>query len=217
MSSRLVTVVLLVGLSYNLLAVAPRIANWRLPGDHTDYEPAQPVAFSHRVHAGELQVACLYCHFGAERSRHAGIPPLNVCMNCHRFVTAPIGAVRAEDVLAVKENRRPLRIVSPEIAKIYRALGLGDNLAPDPARTPEPVAWITVHNLPDFVYFDHRPHVAAAVTCQTCHGPVETMERVRQVQALTMGWCVNCHRDATRRGVADRSANASIDCVSCHF
>jgi len=217
MSSRVATAVLLVGLGYNLLAVTPRIANWRLPGDHTDYEPVQPIAYSHRVHAGDLQVPCLYCHFGAEKSRHAGIPPVNVCMNCHQFVTAPLGAARAEDDLAKQENRTPRRIVSPEIAKIYAALGLGDDLQPDPARTPAPVQWVKVYNLPDFAYFDHRPHVASGVACQTCHGPIETMERVRQVQPLAMGWCVNCHRDSNAQGVAGRPVNASIDCVGCHF
>lgn len=217
MSGRLVTVVLLVGLGYNLLAVTPRIANWQLPGDQQGYEPVQPVAYSHRLHAGDLQVPCLYCHFGAEKSRHAGIPPVNVCMNCHKFVTAPVGAVRAEDDLADRENRRPRRIISPEIKKLYTALGLNDELKPDPAIAPAPVQWVKVHNLPDFAYFDHRPHVNAGVICQTCHGPIETMERVRQVQKLSMGWCVNCHRQSNVVGVAGRPVNASIDCVSCHY
>ena len=106
MRSRVLAVLLLVGLSYNLLAVAPRIANWRLPGDQQDYEPEQPLAYSHRLHAGDLQVPCLYCHFGAERSRHAGIPPANVCMNCHRSVTAPLGAIRAEDEAAARGEAR---------------------------------------------------------------------------------------------------------------
>lgn len=217
MSSRLVTVVLLVGLGYNLLAVTPRIANWQLPGDQQGYEPVQPVAYSHRLHAGDLQVPCLYCHFGAERSRHAGIPPANVCMNCHKFVTAPIGAIRAEDDLADQENRPPRRIISPELKKLYTALGLNDALKPDPAITPAPIQWVKVHNLPDFAYFDHRPHVTAGVICQTCHGPIETMERVRQVQKLSMGWCVNCHRQSNAVGVAGKPVNASIDCVSCHY
>jgi hypothetical protein len=217
MASRVLTVVLLVGLGYNLLAVTPRIANWRLPGNHQDYEPVQPIAFSHRVHAGDLQVPCLYCHYGAEKSRHAGIPPANVCMNCHRFVTAPIGAVRAEDDLARQQGRPPRRVISPELAKLYAALGLDDALQPDPSRRPTPIAWVKVSNVPDFVYFDHRPHVAAGVTCQTCHGPVETMERVRQVQAFSMGWCVNCHRQATAQGVGGRAVRASTDCGSCHY
>ncbi len=217
MGSRVLTMLLLVGLGYNLLAVTPRIANWRLPGDQRDYEPRQPIAYSHRVHAGDLQIPCLYCHFGAEKSRHAGIPPANVCMNCHRFVTAPLGAVRAEDEQARREGRTPRRVISPELQKLYAALGLDDHLQPDPSRRPSPIAWVKVYNLPDFVYFDHRPHVAAGVTCQTCHGPVETMERVRQVQSLTMGWCVNCHRQANAQGVAGKPVRASTDCGSCHY
>ncbi|MCL4850701.1 MAG: hypothetical protein KJZ78_04885, partial [Bryobacteraceae bacterium] len=81
----------------------------------------------------------------------------------------------------------------------------------------QPIAWTKVHHLPDFVYFDHRPHVNAGVTCQECHGPVETMERVRQVSDLSMGWCVNCHRNANRTGVAGKPVQASIDCSACHF
>ncbi len=217
MGSRVLTVVLLVGLGYNLLAVTPRIANWRLPGDQQDYEPVQPIAFSHRVHAGDLQTPCLYCHFGAEKSRHAGIPPANVCMNCHQFVTAPLGAVRAEDEQARAEGRPPRRVISPELAKLYAALGLDEHLQPAPAHRPTPIAWVKVYNLPDFVYFDHRPHVAAGVTCQACHGAVETMERVRQVQSLSMGWCVNCHRQANAEGVAGTPVRASTDCGSCHY
>jgi hypothetical protein len=217
MRSRVLTVVLLVGLGYNLLAVTPRIANWRLPGDHQGYEPVQPIAYSHRVHAGDLQIPCLYCHFGAERSRHAGVPPASVCMNCHRFVTAPLGALRAEDEQARLEGRPPRRLVSPELKKLYLALGLDDQMRPDPAVRPSPIAWVRVHSLPDFVAFDHRPHVAAGVACQTCHGPVETMERVRQVASMSMGWCVNCHRESTAQGIHGRAVQASTDCARCHY
>lgn len=217
MRHRLLTVVLLIGLAYNLLAVTPRVANWRLPGDQQDYEPVQPIAYSHRVHAGDLQIPCLYCHFGAEKSRHAGIPPANVCMNCHRSVTALRGAVRAEDELARKENRPPRRLFSPELKKVYDALGLDGELRPSPTATPTPIQWMKVHNLPDFAYFDHRPHVGAGVTCQTCHGPVESMERVRQVQPLSMGWCVNCHRQVNATGVLGRTVYAPTDCATCHY
>jgi hypothetical protein len=217
MRSRVLSAVLAVGLGYNLLAVTPRIANWRLPGNQQDYEPVQPLAYSHRLHAGDLQIPCLYCHFGAEKSRHAGIPPVNVCMNCHRFVTAPLGAARAEDEAAKKDNRPARRIVSPEIGKVYAALGLNDDLAPESALEPTPIAWLKVHNVPDFVHFDHRPHVAVGVTCQTCHGPVETMERVRQVSSLSMGWCVNCHRQSNQQGVNGRPVQASTNCSTCHY
>jgi len=217
MTGRVVSALLAVGLGYNLLAVTPRIANWRLPGDQQDYEPVQPIAYSHRLHAGDLQIPCLYCHFGAEKSRHAGIPPANVCMNCHRFVTAALGAVRAEDEAAVKESRKPRRVIGPDIRKLYAALGLNDELQPDRTGKPTPIVWTKVHNVPDFVYFDHSPHVLAGVTCQTCHGPVETMERVRQVGSLSMGWCVNCHRTSNAEGVAGRRVYAPTACSTCHY
>jgi hypothetical protein len=231
-----ITIVLVVCVAFGLLALAPNLGSVRLPGNQLGYEPTQPIAFSHRLHAGELQVSCVYCHSGAERSRHAGIPSANVCMNCHRFVSTTMGAIRAEDELAKKQGRAPQRLVSPEIQKIYDVLALGANLKPDPNRKPVPIQWVKVHNLPDFVYFDHRPHVNGGVTCQTCHGPVETMERLRQVQDLSMGWCVNCHRSVDRAGL-DGKGNftslpapgaagpmpvthrlyASTDCQTCHY
>jgi hypothetical protein len=190
---------------------------WPLPGIQQGYEPVQPIAYSHRLHAGELQIDCQYCHSGAETSRHAGIPAASVCMNCHKFITAPLGAVRAEDDLAQKENRRAGEVVSPEIAKLYTAFGLGQDRQPAAAGGAQPIEWVKVHNLPDYVYFDHRAHVNVGVKCQTCHGPVETMERLRQAEDLSMGWCVNCHRDATESGVAGQAVNASTDCVTCHY
>src|SRR6516225_12415263 len=100
-----VTLVLLVALAFSLIILVPKFTAYALPGNQRGYEPAQPIAFSHRLHAGEVQVQCLYCHSGAERSRHAGIPAASTCMNCHRFVTATRGAVRAEDRLAQQEKR----------------------------------------------------------------------------------------------------------------
>ncbi|HWQ55731.1 MAG TPA: cytochrome c3 family protein [Bryobacteraceae bacterium] len=206
MKSRILSIVLGLGVAFSLMLLASRAAMFHLPGNHQDYEPVQPIAYSHRLHAGELQMQCQYCHFGAESSRHAGIPPANVCMNCHRTVTAPLGAVRAEDELAQKEKRAPRPVVSAELRKLYDAVESG-----------RPVAWTRVHSLPDFVYFDHRAHVNASVACQQCHGPVETMERVRQVSDLSMGWCVNCHREANRTGIAGRRVNASTNCSTCHY
>lgn len=236
LGSPFVTLVLLTALAFSVLVLVPKFNAYSLPGNQRGYEPAQPIAFSHRLHAGELQVQCLYCHSAAEKSRHAGIPSANVCMNCHKFVSASLGAVRAEDELAKKENRAPRRVISQEIQKLYDALALDDQMKPDPSRQPKPIVWVKVHNVPDFVYFDHRPHVNAGVACQSCHGPVETMERVRQVSDLSMGWCVNCHRDVDRAGL-DGKGNftsapapaargtapvthrvyASIDCKACHF
>jgi hypothetical protein len=217
MNSRVTTIVLLVAVVFSALALSPKMGALRLPGNQQGYEPAQPIDFSHRLHAGELQISCLYCHWAAEKSRYAGIPAASVCMNCHRFVTAPLGAVRAEDELAKQEKRPPRKIISPELAKLYAALGLGEDMKPSATREARPIEWVRIHNLPDFAHFDHRAHVTAGVTCQTCHGPVETMERVRQVPDLSMGWCVNCHRAAKQTGIAGKAVPASIDCSVCHF
>lgn len=217
MRHRIVSIFLSVALFFSGLLLLSRAAAWRLPGNQEGYEPPQPIAYSHRLHAGELQIDCLYCHGNAQRSRHAGIPAANTCMNCHRQVTAPWGAVRFEDELAAQENRKPRPVISPELRKLYDALGLDENLQPDPARQPHPIAWNRVYKLPDFAYFDHRPHVNAGVACQQCHGPVETMERVRQVGDLSMGWCVDCHRESNRTGGAGKAVHASVDCAACHF
>jgi hypothetical protein len=217
MSTRTLTILLLVAIALGLLALFPKAMAFNLPGNHQGYEPVQPVAFSHRLHAGELNVPCLYCHSGAEKSRHAGVPAASVCMNCHKFVTAPFGAIRAEDEVAQKEKRDPRRIVSPEIQKLYNALALDAQMNLDPAKQQKPIEWIRVHNLPAFVYFDHRRHVNVGVACQTCHGSVETMERVMQMKDLSMGWCVNCHRDVNTRGLNAKAVHASIDCSGCHI
>ena len=217
MSSRLLTVVLLVGLTFNGAVLVPQLWNHRLPGNQQGYEPEQPIAFSHRLHAGELQISCVYCHTSAETSRHAGVPAASTCMNCHRFVTAPYGALLAESEEASKANRPPRRIVSSELQKLYDALGLDEKMQRDPTKTPQPIAWTKVHNLPAFAYFDHRAHVQAGVDCQRCHGLVPNMERMRQEQDLSMGWCVNCHREANREGMAGKPVKASTDCSTCHY
>lgn len=199
-------------------------ANLHLPGNQQGYEPVQPIAYSHRLHAGELKIDCLYCHFGAETSRRAGVPPAEVCMNCHTNVTAAFDTLFAERVLAVKENRDPRRIVSAKLKPLYDAFALGDDGKPDASKTPVPVRWVRVHNLPDFVYFDHSVHVARGVACQSCHGPIQAMERVRQESDLSMGWCVNCHRANGLTGsvalppVAAPPVNhVSTDCAACHY
>ncbi|MBM2845403.1 MAG: hypothetical protein HW407_715 [Bacteroidetes bacterium] len=217
MESRLITVILGVAV---LLAASVFLTsltnNIKLPDNQQGYEPVQPIAYSHRLHAGELGMACLHCHHGAERSKAAGIPSANICMNCHTYVTAPWVNAKAEDELAAKENRKPRLVVSAELKKLYDGIGLNMEMKPDPAKMPSPPQWVKVHNLPSFVYFNHSAHVGAGVACQTCHGAVETMERVRQVSDLSMGWCVNCHRDVNQRGVNGNKVFASTDCVACH-
>ena len=228
LNEKALTTLLSSAIALSLFWFIPSVLGFRLPGVDKGYAPEQPIAFSHRLHAGEMEIPCLYCHSGADKSRHAGIPALRVCMNCHDGVLAPIAAVKAEDAAAEKENRDARQIVSPEILKIYTALGLDVSLKADPALTPAPVAWKRVHNLPDFVYFDHRPHVNAGVACGACHGPVETMDRVRQYSALTMGWCVDCHRRSRVYAPPDSSdigslangikpAHVAVDCSRCHY
>ncbi len=217
MVRRLLTLVLLVGLVLSGAVLVGRVQSYVLPDSkHGYYEPQQPIAFSHRIHAGDLQISCQYCHYGAENSRHAGIPASGICMNCHRFVTASQKAMVAEILAARKENRAPEPVVSPELQKLYDSLALNGKLERDPDKTPEPIKWMKVHNLPDYACFDHRAHVNAGVDCQRCHGPVETMERVHQASDLSMGWCVNCHRECQRTGVNGKAVQPSLDCATCH-
>ncbi|MCC7490914.1 MAG: hypothetical protein IT204_01125 [Fimbriimonadaceae bacterium] len=215
MNPRVLTVVLSVGLLFSSVSLAMQLVNLRPPGNNQGYEPQQPIAYSHRLHAGELQIPCQYCHSGASRSKHAGIPAASTCLNCHQFVTASLGAVRAADEAAKKAGRAPQPVVSAELRKLYDSLGLDARLQRDPQRPVTPIAWQRIHQLPDFATFDHRAHVAAEVPCQQCHGPVETMERVRQQASLSMGWCVACHR-TTKATPGGRPLRPSTDCATCH-
>jgi hypothetical protein len=212
-------VLLGVAFCLSLAVLAAATGTPRLVGDQQGYTPTQPIAFSHRLHAGEMGIDCLYCHSGAESSRHAGIPGGSTCLNCHRLITAPISEVRGEDKAADAEGRAPRRVVSDELRKLYAYVGgVPGTPAPEggaPAATSIP--WVKVHNLPNFATFDHRPHVAAGVQCQHCHGPVETMERMRQVEDLSMGWCVNCHRDVRKSGLHGKAVHPSTDCTGCHY
>jgi hypothetical protein len=137
-------------------------------------------------------------------------------MTCHRFVTASQKDMLPEILEARKTKRAPQPVISPELQKLYDALALDSKLEPDPTKTPRPIAWVKVHNLPAYTCFDHRSHTRAGVACQSCHGPVETMERVRQVSDLSMGWCINCHREAGQNGVDGKAVRPSTDCATCH-
>ena len=224
---RTASAVLGIGLVLVLVSLWQLLGDVHLPGNHAGYSPEQPIEYSHRLHAGELEIPCLYCHFGAEKSRHAGVPSADICMNCHKFVTAPLVEIRAEEKQAELEKRPPRPVVSSEIQKLYDALGLDENRQPDPTKTRTPIAWTQVHRVPDYVYFDHRPHVHGGVACQSCHGDVELMEKVYQVETLSMGWCVDCHRQETpsQPGVAlastsagsTRAKHVSTDCAACHY
>lgn len=149
------------------------------------YQPVQPIYFSHKIHSGDNLIDCNYCHSSARVSKTSGIPSLNVCMNCHKSIFEYKGEITPE------YNKE---FYDGEIKKLYAAAGWSDA---DQAYIGEsqPVKWVRIHNLPDFAYFNHSQHVTVAgVACQTCHGPVETMEVVSQFAPLTMGWCINCHK-----------------------
>ena len=148
-------------------------------GVTTNYQPTQPIEFSHKVHAGQNGIDCNYCHSSARNSKHSGIPSANVCMNCHTYISE--GSITG----------------TSEIQKIYDAVGFDAN-----TRTyieeydKKPIKWVRIHNLPDHAYFNHSQHVVAGgLECQECHGPVEEMDVLYQYSDLTMGWCVDCHRE----------------------
>lgn len=152
------------------------------------YMPVQPIHYSHKIHAGVNQIECQYCHSSARISKHSGIPSLNVCMNCHENIAEYDGE---EDL----EKGYTKDFYTNEIKKLYKAVGWDENKRIYTGDV-EPVKWVRIHNLPDFVYFNHAQHVnVAGVECQTCHGPVEEMEIAYQHSSLTMGWCINCHRE----------------------
>ncbi|TXE06407.1 c-type cytochrome [Seonamhaeicola algicola] len=149
------------------------------------YQPVQPIHFSHKIHAGDNGIDCKYCHSSARVSKHSGIPSLNICMNCHKNISEYNGETTPEHSKEFYDG---------EIQKLYEAVGWSDA---DQKYTGEskPVKWVRIHNLPDFVYFNHSQHVTVGgQECQTCHGPVQEMEVLYQHAPLTMGWCIDCHR-----------------------
>jgi mono/diheme cytochrome c family protein len=173
-------------------------------GIHQGYAPEQPIQFSHKLHAGQYQINCNYCHTGVYAGKGANIPSANICMNCHN---------------AIKRE-------SPEIQKIYKAL-----------EKDEPIQWVRVHNLPDLAYFNHSQHTnVGGLECKNCHGEIEKMEVVEQRSSLTMGWCIDCHRqtDVNAKGNAyyDKLVEvhnkdsktplkvqniAGLECSKCHY
>jgi mono/diheme cytochrome c family protein len=173
-------------------------------GVQQGYAPKQPIAFSHKLHAGDHQINCNYCHTTVYKSKSASIPSANICMNCHSQIK--------------KE--------SPEIQKIYRAI-----------ERNKPIEWVRIHNLPDLAYFNHSQHTqVGGVECQTCHGPIQEMEVVSQFSPLTMGWCIDCHRETplntegnayydnlvklheqSSKGAFTVSSNGGTECSKCHY
>ena len=215
MQKSIPTYVLLTGLGASLVALFLHLRAMPAPGNQEGYMPEQPLAFSHKQHAGDLGISCLYCHYNAVKSPHGGIPPATLCMNCHRQVTASWEVTKTELDNARQSGRPPKRIVSPELQKLYEALGLNSELQPESGKATRPIQWVKVHNLPQYTRFDHRPHVNAKVACQECHGPVQTMDVIRQSVDLSMGWCVKCHKD--HKEIGGRKVSPSTDCAACHY
>jgi mono/diheme cytochrome c family protein len=183
---------------------------------HQGYQPAQPIKYSHELHAGVMKINCQYCHGGAYKSKNASIPSLNVCMNCHKVV----------------------KTESPEIHKIYDALGYDPGTQKYDTTKARPIQWVRVHNLPDLAYFNHSQHVkVAGIECQQCHGPIQTMKEVYQYSPLTMKWCIQCHKrtetgfkgnayydnmiqvhDRLKRGEkVTAAALGGLECGKCHY
>ena len=195
------------------------------------YEPIQPIHYSHKIHAGENGIDCKYCHSSARVSKHSGIPSLNVCMNCHKNIAEFQGSKDSTYVEYTKE------FYTGEIQKLYDAVGW-DKAAQKYTGKTKPVKWVRIHNLPDFVYFNHSQHVTVGgIECQKCHGEVQTYEVMKQAQPLTMGWCINCHRETNvkvedngyykkiheqlskKLGVSKLTAAqmGGLECGKCHY
>jgi mono/diheme cytochrome c family protein len=199
----LVTVILL------LLASAYHMFGYFMQvGVDQGYAPVQPIHFSHKIHAGDNGIDCKFCHSSARSSKTSGVPSLNVCMNCHKSIYEYVGnpeGPSAEDLANGYTNE----FYTAEIKKLYAAVGWDEEWMEYTGET-QPVEWVRVHKLPDFAYFNHSQHVTVAgLECQTCHGPVETMEILEQHSPLTMGWCINCHR-TTNVNVKDNKYYESI-------
>ncbi len=192
-------------------------------------QPVQPINFPHTVHVQKLGMNCLYCHNAANKSMDPGLPAVSTCIGCHNM----IGPDRPASDLGPKRH-------SDEIAKLYKfadVAGQGAGMGPNAT----PIPWVRIHKLPEYVHFPHTRHINAGVTCQTCHGQIQKMERVYQFSSLTMGWCVSCHVNgySPREGLeaagyapapqgppavtspasvstADRK-KARYDCANCHY
>lgn len=172
------------------------------------YQPEQPVPYSHKLHAGNLGMDCLYCHNTVDKSSFAAVPSTQTCMNCH-------GQVKKES-----EALRPVR---------------------ESFQSGNPVEWVKIHKLPDYVYFNHKAHVTVGVSCVSCHGRIDQMVEVKQVANLSMSWCLECHRnpapnvrpvelvtkldwkpegrdavDIGRELVAQKHINPPTNCSGCH-
>jgi len=207
-------------------------------GRQQNYMPKQEIFYSHKVHAGINQINCLYCHAGAEKSRQAMIPSTNVCMNCHKQISEYTGeklyTYEGKEVNGTAEIQKLYDYAGwDKDKKAYKRDAKGEIMA-------KPIEWTKIHNLPDHVYFNHSQHVKVGqVQCQSCHGAIQEMDEVKQFAPLSMGWCVNCHRqtkvqfenndyykifekyhqeikDGKREGVTVEDIGG-LECQKCHY
>lgn len=156
-----------------LLGAGSGLRAWYYVGDNTGYAPTQPIPFSHKIHAGINKIPCMYCHTNVDNSKHATVPAMNVCMNCH---------------LVVKTDSPWIK----QLTELYKK--------------NEPIQWVKVHDVPDFVFFNHKRHIKKGIPCASCHGDVQNMDKITQVQSLQMGFCMTCHKEK----------GAPTDCYTCH-
>jgi hypothetical protein len=152
-------------------AINPEVVN-------VGHAPKQPIPYSHKLHAGTLKLDCRYCHNTVENAGHAAIPPTSTCGNCHGGNRVKMDEAGQPVTLGV------IRPESPLLAPVRDSL-----------ETNESILWERVHDLPDFVYFNHSIHISRGVSCVSCHGRVDKMEIVTQVRTLSMKWCLDCHRN----------------------
>ena len=193
-------------------------------GRQQDYQPDQPIIYSHKVHAGDNKIDCSFCHDAARRSKHAMIPPTSTCMKCHLGIkTGTLYGTREIAKIFVSIGFNPVtnqyienydKMSNEEIKKIFiewiktenkndaqiaeeQWTNIMTSLTSDiKPNVSGPIPWTRIHNLPDHVYFNHAQHFTVGkIQCQSCHGPVQEMEVVKQFAPLSMGWCVNCHRE----------------------
>jgi cytochrome c2 len=173
------------------------IWNWLMwVGVYKGYQPEQPIYFSHKIHAGENKIDCQLCHSSAKYGKVSEIPSVNVCMNCHKGI--------AEYKGKYIEEGKDRAFYTAEIKKIYEAAGWDEGSQSYTGKI-KPIEWVRIHNMPDFVYFNHSQHVVAGeqtimkakkvdVVCKACHGQVQEMDKVQMANNFTMGWCIECHR-----------------------
>ena len=213
-NSNFITIVAVIALLVGFLLVL-KLFLYRIGVQH-GYAPKQPIPFSHKIHAGDNKIDCNYCHTGVRKAKHANIPSVNICMNCHNTI----------------------KVESDEIKKIHDHAGYDVKTKTYDESKAYPIEWVRVHNLPDLAYFNHSQHVkVGGVECQECHVGIEEMDGyVQKTSELTMAWCIDCHRQKSidksnpyyerliefnkvHRGVEDLKVEdiGGLECSKCHY